>query len=75
MCKKHFNNEDKTYHISNKVMELGGVLLKMETFTNDDVKDIIDPAKFYGVVKSVTDLCEWDVDKKTVKTPSLGITI
>ena len=65
MCRKHANNGDQTYHITNKLRELGRLLLHLRT--SEEVKcfkDIIQPKLFPTVVKAVTELCSWDEAKK-----------
>ena len=74
LCKKHYNNDDQTYHISNKLRELGRLFLKMKMSQNvKSFKDIIKPALFPKVVTAFSELCGWDEDSKKIATPSLGI--
>lgn len=76
LCRKHYNNDDQTYHISNKLRELGRLLIKLRSSNEEKVKcfqDVINPELFPNVVIAVTELCGWDEMTKTVETPSLGI--
>ena len=74
LCRKHYNNDDQTYHISNKLRELGRLQLHMHRSNLiNSFEDIIDPKQFPNVVKSVTQLCGWNEESKTIETPSLGI--
>ena len=75
LCRKHYNNDDQTYYISNKLRELGRLLIKMQLKKRDVtcMRDIVNPSLFPVIIEVVTDLCGWDVDTKTVEAPSLGI--
>lgn len=74
LCRKHANNDDKTYHISNKLRELGRLLLQMRKGNElKSFREIIDPKKFSDIVQSVTEMCGWDETTKTIETPSIGI--
>lgn len=74
LCKKHYNNDDQTYHISNKLRELGCLLVHMRKANNVQCfEDIINPKLFPNVINAVTRLCGWNEDAKTIETPSLGI--
>lgn len=71
LCRKHYNNDDHTYYISNKEWELGRLSVKMQ-FTKGDVtcmRDIVNPSSFLVIIEVLTDLCGWDVDTKTIKNP------
>ena len=73
--RKHYNNDDQTYYISNKLRELGRLLTKMQLKKRDVtcMRDFVNPSLFPVIIEVVTDLCGWGVDIKTVETPSLGI--
>ena len=78
--KKHLNNDDQTSHISNKLRELGRLLLKMKGKNLVTCfKDILHPKLFREVVKSVTELCGWNEKEKIIESPflriKLGITL
>ena len=74
LCRKHYKNQDQTYHISNKLRELGRLLVYMQNLKIvKSFEEIINPQLFPDVVKCVTELCGWDETTKTIETPSLGI--
>ena len=74
LCRKHYNNSDQTYHISNKLRELGRLLLKMRSTKEVKILEhIINPSLFPLIVKSVTEMCGWNEELKQIETPSLGI--
>ena len=74
LCRKHSNNDDQTYYISNKLRELGRLLLAMRSFPSiNSFVDIINPKFFPDVIACVSKLCGWDEQTKTIDTPSLGI--
>lgn len=74
LCHKHFNNDDQTYHISNKLRELGRLLVEMrQKQLVKNFKNIINPQLYSEVVRQITILCGWDEERKTIETPSLGI--
>jgi len=74
LCAKHYNNDDQTYHISNKLRELGRLLIAMrKQKLVDNFEGIINPKLFPDVVKCVMALCGWNSTEKTIETPSLGI--
>ena len=74
LCRKHYNNDDQTYYISNKLRELGRLLLHMKS--NETVsyfEQIINPELFTEVLKCVQEMCGWNPECKTIDVPSLGI--
>lgn len=74
LCHKHFNNDDQTYHISNKLRELGRLLLTLrEKKIVKTMNEVINPQLFPAIVQTVTSMCRWDEKSKTIETPSLGI--
>ena len=76
LCRKHYNNEDQDYYISNKLRELGRFVVCMRiTVGNLDLKRMIDPKNFTVIVNSVRSMCGWDEEERTIDTPSLGMWI
>ena len=74
LCRKHYNNSDQTYHISNKLREIGRLLIKRRENTSVTcVDDIVNPAIFPKVISSVTELCGFNEETKEIEAPSLGI--
>ena len=74
LCRKHFNNDDQTYHISNKLRELGRLLLHMQKQKLvNKFEEIISPKMFPHLIKCVMELCGWDEEARTIDVPSLGI--
>lgn len=74
LCRKHFNNDDQTYYISNKLRELGRLLFKMRERKLVQVfLDVINPQLFPEVVQCVKELCGWNEETKLIEIPSLGI--
>ena len=74
LCRKHYNNDDQTYFISNKLRELGRLLFLMKSLNIvSSFEEIINPKLYPEVMKAVTNLCGWDEAEQTIETPSLGI--
>lgn len=75
LCNKHYNNDDQSKYIANKLRELARLTLHMRKICPDvkTLDDIINPKLFTKVVVAVTDLCGWDAEKRSIATPSLGI--
>ncbi|XP_066920954.1 uncharacterized protein [Clytia hemisphaerica] len=76
LCRKHLNNEDQEYHISNKLRELGRFVIGMRKELSQPkawLFELLNPQIFSSVLSCVRKMCGWNEENKTVETPSLGI--
>ena len=75
LVRRHWNNDNQTHHISNKLRELGRLFIEMKEICSSvlSFRDCIDCTKFDFVIEAVTNLCGWDEESGTIATPSIGL--
>ena len=75
LCRKHCNNGDQTYHLSNKLRELGRLTLECRKCDSSitDLESVLHPDKFQHVLVAAKHMCGIDTEKLAEASPTLGI--
>ena len=75
LCRKLRKCGDQQHHISNKLRELGRLVLEARKCCSDitTLSDCLVPTRFNFIIQAVSELSGWNEEDGTLKAPSIGI--